>query len=887
MAAVLGLWLGSTPSALAQVNCELCCDAYCGPTPPPPPLCTVAPNLAQCLPPHSDAPNQLVGGFIAGLQQQSFGDIQGILQGLRDGLQGPGGPSFPNNGITGSFPTGGPPGRTGQIGQNFPNNPTPGGGPPFNPSQTFTPGAPGPGGQPFNPGPPAGTGPPPGAGLDRNFSERSFSGAPSLGENRFVPNQVLIQVVNTVTADRVLQLAQQLGLTLIRSQVFAASNRTLYLFSFPPGGNIRTIIIALERNQVVASAGPNYIFLGAQNAAPNAQSSPPQPPPAAPASPAVPAAPSAPTAVPSTRSLPSGDAAQYSIEMLHLLAAHQLSTGRNVPVALIDSEVDGQNPDLLGAIKESFDTTATPSNPQSHGTGMAGAIGARTRLLGIAPGATIIAIKAFTEGPGGVNGTGEQILRGLDHAIAQAVRVVNMSFAGPRDLMLERTIAAAYEKNITIVAAAGNGGPRSPPLFPGADPHVIAVTAVDSADMPFAGANRGKYIALAAPGVDVLVPEIGGGVHFTTGTSVAAANVTGVVALLLERGPNLTPAQIRSILTRTAKKILPNDKAFQTGAGLVDPLAALQNLSGTAELIGLGPVLAYAPVPANRDPWHAPYYKSPQVAPVPAWAGWARGFGDWEKRGALDANDVARSQDAFGMQAGFDRVWQQLVTSGDYFITGVFGSYMSSRATFASLQSTVHLEGPGVGAYAMWINGGFSTDVTARTDFFNLAEDFAGTPPNPAFRVTAPAVAENIQYKFWLGGPAFLEPTAGYMYSRALFDGAAVASGLQDGTTLRVQGGARLGTMFDLIGVRVVPTLTGLVYEDAIQQGTAVSTSPTAPAGIVLPLAPTDQGLVRGEVIPQLDIYFADGLAAFLQGGVRFGREMVGATAKVGLAKTW
>jgi hypothetical protein len=78
-----------------------------------------------------------------------------------------------------------------------------------------------------------------------------------------------------------------------------------------------------------------------------------------------------------------------------------------------------------------------------------------------------------------------------------------------------------------------------------------------------------------------------------------------------------------------------------------------------------------------------------------------------------------------------------------------------------------------------------------------------------------------------------------------------------------------------------------LVYENAIQHGTAVSTSPTLPAGVVLPLIPTDRGLVRGEVIPQLNFYFRNGFEAFLQGGVRFGREMVGGTAKVGLMKTW
>ena len=104
-----------------------------------------------------------------------------------------------------------------------------------------------------------------------------------------------------------------------------------------------------------------------------------------------------------------------------------------------------------------------------------------------------------------------------------------------------------------LVAAAGNAGAKSPPLFPGADPLVIAVTATDVDDKLFTGANRGKYISVAAPGVDILVPAPENAYQLTTGTSVAAAEVSGIVALLLERNPKLTPADIRRILTASAQ----------------------------------------------------------------------------------------------------------------------------------------------------------------------------------------------------------------------------------------------------------------------------------------------------------------------------------------------
>ncbi len=103
-------------------------------------------------------------------------------------------------------------------------------------------------------------------------------------------------------------------------------------------------------------------------------------------------------------------------------------------------------------------------------------------------------------------------------------------------------------------------GAKSPPLYPAADPNVIAVTATDSADRLFQGSNRGRHIAVAAPGVDVLTAVANGGYQVSTGTSFSAAQVSGTVALMLQHKGALTPDQVRATLLATAKDLGPTGR---------------------------------------------------------------------------------------------------------------------------------------------------------------------------------------------------------------------------------------------------------------------------------------------------------------------------------------
>ncbi len=371
---------------------------------------------------------------------------------------------------------------------------------------------------------------------------------PPLNETRFLSNEVVFQLGGRLSADEIADMARQLGLRITYQETIALLGRTVIRFRLPDGANLRNVIAELQKKGAEFSAQPSYTYDLIQDVAQSG---------AAPAD--------------TSRK---GDSAQYIVEKLGLVEAHLIATGKTVKVAVIDSEIDSKHPDLEGVITGTYD--ALPSDdqtPHPHGTGMAGAIASHKRLLGVAPGAQLLAVRAFGVNSGGAQGTSLNIVKGLQWAVDQGAKVINMSFAGPRDPILQQAMKRLTDQGIILIAAAGNAGPKSPPLFPGADPNVIAVSATDVDDKTYKNANRGKYVAIAAPGVDILVPAPEGGYQLTTGTSVAAAHISGVVALMLERNKELRPSEVRSILSATAKKI--GGAATDVGAGLVDPVQAL------------------------------------------------------------------------------------------------------------------------------------------------------------------------------------------------------------------------------------------------------------------------------------------------------------------------
>jgi subtilisin family serine protease len=372
-------------------------------------------------------------------------------------------------------------------------------------------------------------------------SSRSGFFPPSARETRFVPNEVLLDVAAGVSASQLESIARRFRLTRVDVHPMRLVGRSIHRWRINDGSSVATVIRSLAGEARIAGAQPNFLFMQEGAADPQL--------------------------------VATEEPAQYVVAKLHLADAHRLATGQQILVAVIDSGIDTGHPDLAGAVAASFDVLG-PHEVHFHGTAIAGAIAARGRLTGVAPRVRLLAIRSL-DAQG--QGTSLSIADGIEWAVARGARVINMSFAGPQDPLLRQHLAAVHARRIVMVAAAGNDGPASPPLYPAADEHVIAVTATDADDRLYALANRGRYIAVAAPGVDVLEPAPNDGLQLISGTSVAAAHVSGIAALVLERAPTLDPDAVRSVIMRSAAALSAPDATDDSGAGLTDALRAVES----------------------------------------------------------------------------------------------------------------------------------------------------------------------------------------------------------------------------------------------------------------------------------------------------------------------
>lgn len=232
-------------------------------------------------------------------------------------------------------------------------------------------------------------------------------------------------------------------------------------------------------------------------------------------------------------------------------------TGRGVRVAIVDSGVDAAHPALAGKIESSVEAVRDGNGRVSfrpcetgddagHGTACAGII------TSIAPGVSVHSIRVL--GPK-ASGSGEMFLAGLDYAIRHRARVINLSLGTTRpelSLPLHDLLDRAYHAGSIVVAAASNlPQPSYPSIFSSSLVSVCMCASTDPFDLTY---RYGEVIELLAPGVQVRTTWPGGGYRQLTGNSFACPHVVGVIALILEAYPDLTPFQVKTILYAIAQR---------------------------------------------------------------------------------------------------------------------------------------------------------------------------------------------------------------------------------------------------------------------------------------------------------------------------------------------
>ncbi len=270
---------------------------------------------------------------------------------------------------------------------------------------------------------------------------------------------------------------------------------------------------------------------------------------------------------------------QRNLKELGVLQAHRLSLGAAVRIAVVDTGVDYRHPDLRGRVIEHRDFVRGDGGDftgDRHGTEIAGVIAATEDgglgLLGVAPKARLIALKAcwpLAQNAAEAVCDSFTLAQALEAAIAARAAVVNLSLAGPPDPLLERLIRYGMRRGIIYVGAVPSPHSGLTAAFPVDIPGVIGVQSAEDAS---AGSPH-----LSAPGRGILTLVPGGHYDFASGSSLATAEVTGIVALLLADGRRLPGARVAQILARSSRQLT-------TRAGIVTSVNACAALADALSL---------------------------------------------------------------------------------------------------------------------------------------------------------------------------------------------------------------------------------------------------------------------------------------------------------------
>ena len=295
-----------------------------------------------------------------------------------------------------------------------------------------------------------------------------------------------------------------------------------------------------------------------------------------------------------------------------------LATGAGVRVAVLDSGVDASHPQLRGRVARGLDLLHGGPDAREdcvgHGTGVASIIAARpvdgVGFRGLAPDATVVPVriteKEQIDGRDvGDDGSPAQFAEAIEWAADPAggdADVINLSVVMTADdPRVRRAVGAALERGVVVVASAGNGGAAgrgNPTPYPAAYPGVIGVGAVTAAGVRAGFSQHGRYVDLVAAGEGVTMAALRSGHTARQGTSFAAPFVAATAALLVQRFPGLSPAQVQRRLVATADPAPGGSRSDEYGLGLLNPYRALTETLGPEVAPAPSPVVTHAEDPA-------------------------------------------------------------------------------------------------------------------------------------------------------------------------------------------------------------------------------------------------------------------------------------------------
>lgn len=290
---------------------------------------------------------------------------------------------------------------------------------------------------------------------------------------------------------------------------------------------------------------------------------------------------------------------QWALDALHTDQVWPTTRGAGITVAVLDTGVEADHPDLDGNVLPGKDLVGFGAREGDeawarHGTAMAGIIaghghgpGNGDGVLGVAPEAKILPVRVILEDKDPARAKarstrGNALAEGIRWAADHGADVINLSLgddsasAHPEEGE-DGAIQYALRKGVVVVASAGNGGEKGDRIsYPAAYPGVIAATAVDRYGTRAPFSTRRWYATVSAPGVDVIIADPDHKYYEGWGTSAAAAFVSGAVALVKAAHPDLTPAQIKRLLEDTARNAPAAGRDDSRGFGFIDPAAAIE-----------------------------------------------------------------------------------------------------------------------------------------------------------------------------------------------------------------------------------------------------------------------------------------------------------------------